>query len=153
MIPDVVAFARSNANIEITKEFAARWGLLDNAEGRDGSGVDKGAEEDWEVTRIMFDRNMGMDEDEKKGGFKAKHGGRGSPFPTQLFTLAFAGEIENEKNKSKVAPDLWKKHEECVKKPGKWFKVEQSGSARIARLLSEVKEIKAVEEKLFALSS
>ena len=153
MIPDVVAFARSNANIEITKEFAARWGLLDNAEGRDGSGVDKGAEEDWEVTRIMFDRNMGMDEDEKKGGFKAKHGGRESPFPMQLFTLAFAGENDDEENKRKIAPDLRKKHGECVQNPGKWFKVEQSGSARIVLSLSEVKEIKGVEEKMFALSS
>ena len=27
-IPDAVAFARSNANIEITKEFAARWGAF-----------------------------------------------------------------------------------------------------------------------------
>ena len=122
VIPDVLAFARSNANIEITKEFAAHWGLLDNAEGRDGSGGDEGAEEDWEIARIMFDPDMGMDEDEEKGGFKAKCGGRGSRFPMQLFTLAFAGENEDEEIKWKVAPDLWRKHGECVKNPGKWFK-------------------------------
>ena len=123
-IPDVVAFAQSNANIKIAKKLAARWGLLGNAEVRDGSGGDGRAEENWEATRIMFDPDMGMGEGEEKGRFKAKCGGRRSSFPMQLFTLAFAGENDDEEIKFKVAPDLWKKHEKCAKKPGKWFKSE-----------------------------
>ena len=124
VIPEVVAFARSNVNIKIAKKLAARWGLLDSAEGRDGSGRDGGAKKNWEVTHTVFDPDMGMGMGEEKGGFKAKCGGRGSPFPVQMLTLAFTRENEHEENKFKVSPDLWKKYEECVKNAWKWFEAE-----------------------------
>ena len=90
LLPEVVAFARSNRRIKITKRLAAHWGFTDGVPlGR--FGTEEGREEAWGITHIMFDPEMGMEGDEERGGFKAKAGPRGRPYPMQLRTLAFAG--------------------------------------------------------------
>ena len=44
---------------------------------------------DWGIARIKFVPDLGLDENELKGGFVAKAGARGEVAPIQLRALAF----------------------------------------------------------------
>ena len=95
----------------------------------------------------MFDPKMGMEGDEERGGFKAKAGPRGRPYPAQLRALAFAGE-EDEENKCKIARELWDKGEEYVARPGGWKRVEGFGSRVAASSSNGLRGIRAKSPNL-----